>query len=757
MNLLPLACAAVLLAALTHGAFAEKPRPARPAGKDIAVDVMRGGSVRIPLRGFERNLNRLDYRPLTQPRHGRLSNLEQYSGQDRQGPGSITYTHGDDDDSTVDTFTFEVKALLSKLTGRGVVTIRILDQPAMLLAPASLDFGEVAVGDPPVRRILELSNIGGGVIQGFVKPPEPFTVEGDGSFVLHRGQSTRIPIIFAPRKVGALSFPIQPAPGDSAVVTLRGEALAPFQVSPAGDSFAPQQDGSRTAQVDVSNLSRRPLQVSVVLPPDSPVEPLPDLVFAPGESTRVVLYIPADDKKHLPDFDLRFESDGHAETRRFSAPAIPADLLIVTAPDFGEIGARRGIPRTMLILRNTGGATATGKLLPHESVTPADGTTAFSMAPGEEYSMPLELRLKKDQPLPTDITLSFQGRDIIVPVTVKLAEPTPTPTPFVSPTPPPQPDVAWVLNTDIENVPPPTGPAIRWVEKSGWTNYTLQHRPGGSGEWQDYRQPDPPEGLIGWVQGLSKKIKGFLSTPIKRDTIEEMSGGVQKFGQTELAPDAIDSPDVWRLQAESVSSGELRTVTDIFRITADNTLVAAPDAAPTLTPTPTPTPPPTTPTARARPLGPVTEIASAGIKPERRSALLQVAFAPELDVRSFRLERGAMVSQIDVKTGIPQAPVFEKLDPPEATVEILGLAEGEADGRKLTVCLARIDDLSPGTRTYWRLVPAGPNGDLPPTTVLLVDTVPLPPFPWNKVLLFVLFALLAGVLYLRWKINRAPR
>jgi hypothetical protein len=752
VNLRPLACAAVLLAALTHGAFAEKPRPARPAGKDIAVDVMRGGSVRIPLRGFERNLNRLEYRPLAQPRHGRLSNLEQYGGPDRQGPGYITYTHGDDDDSTSDTFTFEVKAPLTKLTGRGRVTIRILDQLAKLqITPSTLDFGEVAVGDPPARRVVELANIGGGVIQGFVEPPEPFAVEGDGSFVLPRGQSTRIAISFAPRKVGALSFPIQPAPGDSAVLTLRGEALAPFKVSPEKGSFSPQEDGSRTAPADVSNLSRRPLQVSVVLPPESPVEPLPDFILAPGETTRVVLYIPPDDKKYLSDFDLRFESDGHAETRQFSAPAIPAKLVIVSAPDFGEMGTRRGIPQTTLVLRNEGGATADVKLLPNESVFTADGITAFSIAPDAELSLPLVLRLKKDQPLPTTVTLSLQGRDIPVPITAKLAEPTPTPTPFVPPTPPAEPAVEWALNSEIEYVPPPAGPSIRWVEKAGWTNYVLQYRPTGSGAWQNYRLPAPPEGLIGWVQQLWEKIGGFLSTPIKRKTIEELSGEVQKFGQAELAPDAVDSPDVWRLQAESVSSGKVHSVTENFRITADNKLTAvAPPPAPALA---TPT---TTTAARPRPLGPVTDIASAGIKPERRSALLQIAFAPELDIRSFRLERGAMVSALDPKTGIPQAPVFEKLDPPEATVEILGLAEGEADGRKLTVCLARIDDLVPGTRTYWRLVPAGPDGDLPPTTVLLVDTLPLPPFPWNKVLLFVLFALLAGVLCLRWRLNRAP-
>ena len=61
-----------------------------------------------------------------------------------------------------------------------------------------------------------------------------------------------------------------------------------------------------------------------------------------------------------------------------------------------------------------------------------------------------------------------------------------------------------------------------------------------------------------------------------------------------------------------------------------------------------------------------------------------------------------------------------------------------------------ISGLQPGTRTYWRLVPAGPSGDLPPTTVLLVDTIPPPPFPWNKVILGILTLLLAGILTAQW-------
>jgi hypothetical protein len=71
--------------------------------------------------------------------------------------------------------------------------------------------------------------------------------------------------------------------------------------------------------------------------------------------------------------------------------------------------------------------------------------------------------------------------------------------------------------------------------------------------------------------------------------------------------------------------------------------------------------------------------------------------------------------------------------------------------------VARVSGLPAGTRTYWRVVPSGPEGELPPTTVILVDTQPLPPFPWNTALLVALLLLLCGVLYLRWRINRIPR
>ena len=740
------ACLAIFFAAQSTDSPAKKPERVSPKAENVEVEVARGGSVRIPLRGFERNLNPLTARPLTKPDHGRLSGLEQYNGPERQGPAYLTYTHGDDEDSVTDTFAFEVKAGITGRTGRGRVIIRIIDAtPVLSITPELLDFGPAAPGDPPTRRVVELANIGGGILTGFLRPTEPFALEDDGSFVLRRGEKTRIPLLFAPERAGEFRFPLQPVAGDPALLTLKGLALPPLVLEIAEETFSANPDQSRIAIAVVKNQSARPRTVSIGLPPESPVEAIADFALGPGESAEVILRIPPGRKEYVPPFGVRFEGEGHAELREFIAPAIPAALRVVAPPDFGEVKPRT-VAKASLLVRNDGGALAEFKLLPHESISPASGATAFTVSPGMELAIPLELRLKPDQNLPAEITLSFRGRDIPVPVTAKLAKEPPTI--IICDLQPEEPAVEWALNADIEYVPLPTGPAIRWVEKSGWSSYALQHRPAGGGEWQNYHPPAPHEGLLGWLQSLADRITNFLDTPIERHDPTAEPSNEAPAGQQLIAESRLGNGE-WRLVA-TPDGGAARPVSVPFRI-RENKLVGIADQ-PAPSPAPSAAAPPT-----ARVFGRETAMASAGIKPERFGAFLQIAFARELDVRGFRLERGAMVAPLDPKTGIPGAPKFEILDPPEATVEILGLGETESEGRKLTVCAARIEGLPAGTRTYWRAVPAGPSGDLPPTTVLLVDTIMPPPFPWNTVLLGTLFALLAGVLYLRWRINRVPR
>lgn len=733
-----LACAAVLFAAFPQSAPAEKPRPARPAGKSAEVQVRRGGSVRIALRGFERNLNRLVYRPLEKPRHGTLSDLEQYDGPDRQGPGYITYTHGDDEDSVEDSFTFEAKAPITGLSGRGKVTVTILDAPARLAAPTVLDFGRVAIGDPAVRRDLDLANVGGGVLRGRVAPPAPFSVGDDGNFVLRRGQALRIPVTFSPQSAGPYSFPVQPAAGDASVVTFKGEAVAPLEIEAAGDKFTETGDKSRVASVVVKNLSVRPRKISVVLPPGSPVDPVSDVNLGPGESADIKLRISPRHKDYLAPFGVLFQCEGYAERCDFSAPASGADLAVVSPPDFGDVKPGAAA-EALLVLRNDGGSVAEARLLPHESIKPAHEAPAITIAPGARYEMPLEMHLGENPGPPGNLGILFQGRQIPVAVAVRILPPDPKPQPSPGATPVIR-DAGWLLNTDIKYAQLPEGPALEWSEKSGWSNFVLQHQPDGKGPWQDYRWSAPQEGLLG---GLSKVLGGMRHFLTRKDVTAEISAEPQTAGRTMIG-EANAARDVWRLTAVKNSGGR-QPVTDPFLV-KDHQLATAPAEAGSATAAGT----------SMRAVGPQTPIAASGIKSDQAGVLLQVAFARNLGVRGFRLECGAMVPGFDAKTGRALAPVFEKIDPPGVQVEKLAPSEAAGGGQQMTVCAARITGLPPGTRSFWRIVPEGSRGDLAPTTALVVDTQPSPPVPWNTVLLLALALLLAVVLYLRWKTNRPP-
>jgi len=721
------ACLAIFFAAQSADSQAKEPKRFSPKAQNIEVEVARGESVRIPLRGFERNLNPLTYRPLTQPQHGRLSGLEQYDGPERQGPAYITYTHGNDEDSRTDAFAFEVKAGTTRLTGRGRVIINIRDAaPVLSVTPELLDFGPVALGDPPVRRVVELANVGGGVLTGFLRPKEPFALEDDGGFVLRRGEKTHIPLLFEPQRVGEFVDRRQPLANDPTLLIAKGQAVPPFVIKVKKTTFSPAPGQSRTNIVTVENQSKRPLTVSVGLPPESTVEAVADFALGPGESTEVPLRIPPGRKEYVPPFDVSFESNGHTELREFTAPAIPAALRIVATPDFGEVRPRT-VVRASLILINDGGTPAEGKLLPSESIRPASGATAFTVPPGRELEIPLELRLKPDQAPPTEMTVSLDGKEVTIKVTARLIIPrTPPPTPTPTPTPPPKPD--YVLNIDIRYETTQEGPAITWVEKSGWQDFTIQHRRENDGLWQDYLPPAPHKGPLGWLQSLGRRITNFLDTPIGPPDPTAEPSSEAPAGQQLIAEPHL-SADQWRLVA-TPEGGDRRDVALPFRI-RDNTLVGIPEQPDRLPPPPT---------------GPVTAFASVNIKAERLGAFLEILFARDLGVSSFRLERG-----------IPGAPRFKIIDPPEANVEILDPRKVTGNGLELTVCEARIDGLPRGTRTYWRVVPTGPSGELAPTIGFLVDTLPVTPFPWRTVAISALCALLAGALYLRWRLNRPPR
>jgi hypothetical protein len=106
--------------------------------EQASVEVMRGGSVEIPLPVPKGNFNQLVYSIIEEARYGRFSDLTQQIAPSGQRHWQVTYTHGNDNSSVSDRLFFEVSSTPSNnqghrgqgrkhSRGRGIVYIRVLD------------------------------------------------------------------------------------------------------------------------------------------------------------------------------------------------------------------------------------------------------------------------------------------------------------------------------------------------------------------------------------------------------------------------------------------------------------------------------------------------------------------------------------------------------------------------------------------------------------------------------------------------------
>lgn len=721
-----------------------------PQGKDVKVQVARGGSVSIPIQGFDRNgrLLKFGIDPKQSPRWGRAGEIRP-TGKNR---ASVIYTHSNDDQSTRDEFYYTIRLTSGGMTGRAKVTVEVIDAPAALMLPLEVDFGQVALGDPPALTNVHLANLGGGIIEGNLNPPEPFEVD-NGFFSLGRNQSQRIRARFAPTKTGLFSYEVKPSPADpKAATTFRGEAIAPFEIRGETTTLQPDQSGARRVDLDVVNLSQQPQSISTELPPNSPA--LVDEVgtVQPGSFKRVSVRLSADHKTGIASFNVNFVGSHYAETVELSAPALPANVEVIQPLDFGTIAPGKSFTAEFS-LRNSGGLPTRGRLALEAPLSqPSGQVPAFELNPGATQSFSIVIKLPatpEGTTCPESLTIELGDRKLTVPVHAVVQTPEPSPTPAPTPTPPP-PEYTWALNRDIRYT---AEAKLEWKQLPEWTGVRLERRDEPTGQWIKVGPTETTTPSPGWWE----KFTAFFTTEIKRDDPTET---LQQDKETPWISQAIEpryaeGRTVWRLMAAAAGSGEATQTAPLFVINPDRQLREIQSD------TPAPAQPPKSPSVEpsSQPVpnaSPETPILSAGISAEQNSATLRIAIAENPQINGFRLERCALLTSIDEKTGFPNPPVFEPIALEGVHIEAQSLATGSSEDKNFTIFLATINGLPSGSRTYWRILPETTQGPLDPTTILLVDTLPAPPFPWRSVVLSLLFALLAGVLYLRWKSRRIP-
>ncbi|MEI7864883.1 MAG: hypothetical protein WCI38_05875 [Chthoniobacterales bacterium] len=740
----------ILSAAMAaEGATAARPEMKKPpVGDDCKIEVRRGTAASITLKAYEGNGRPLVYEVVSGPEHGRLSDFQQ-ADDNRQGFASVVYTHGDDEVSTEDVFTFKAKASLGGGVSRAIkVKIAITDAVPQLDAPPVVNLQ--AVAGESARKVIRLANAGGGVLRGTLEAQAPFSVGKGSQFTLGRGQATNVTVQFFPQSVGSSAqkraLKIE---GSGVGIELRGEATAPFTARADDGQLQLQEQHARRAIITLVNHSSQTQMVQASAEPRDSVVVKPTISsLPPGRSQEVEINVPPKKKGGAFEIAVVFSNALHSEKLDFHVPAIPARLETRT-PTI-NFGKNR---KATLIMDNFGGMEGRFVLGLPPGLRSEERAEAFSVGPGETKEVRLSLDTIRGQTTLSDIVVEVSDRPALrIPV---MFDPPPRPPaaptpPFPTPTPTAKP-WPWVLNTDIKaEQTEGGGTLVAWSTNSqAFSGPRLRVvRDGQPG-------PYPPEtaetqGWWSWLTGLPHRainfLSGLLNKPIRRpgDPFPEDSGG--ELVRLEISPgDAADRASRWFLEARRGTNKDFEQVSETFILDAAGpSLLAAPQVE-TTSPLPT--------KALSAPRTPI--LGTEPVSSTRTTASLAIYLAPNPSVTNYRIERRVWRFSVDPQTGkiLQNEFATEKHLSGEASVQI---GSARSQDKEYTRAEARINGLSPGTRTYWRIVPVEGGKDLAPTAEFAIGTQPPWHFPWRGAFIALAFVLLGCVLYLRWKLSRPP-
>lgn len=263
MNLHPFIAAAVAVA-LALPAAGQKPRDAArlapPPVVPQSITIRRGEAVAIPLGIHGIRGGALEFLIRTPPRFGRLSAIKPTG----LNSASVIYTAPAKAGATEDRFAYAVRSE-EGVSAPGLVSIAIIEPvviPARLVAPAELVFLPVFPGGRSVVE-MELANRGGGVAEGELSVPEPWSVDGIKLYRLPAGKSVTFNVVFKSEKPGTFNGEmILPGPPRT-VVALRAVAEERIVATPPRLELA-AQSGSLT-RMGVFRLSNRSEEDAKVL------------------------------------------------------------------------------------------------------------------------------------------------------------------------------------------------------------------------------------------------------------------------------------------------------------------------------------------------------------------------------------------------------------------------------------------------------------------------------------------------------------
>ena len=224
------------------------------------ITALPGEPVTIPLgiHGFRGH--QLEFLIRSRPQRGKLGPVVSTGANS----ATVTYTAGANAaEGGEDRFTFAVKSN-EGVSAPGLVTVTIGNRPVLpqrIVVPPHLDFPTVLLGQRSTTE-LEISNRGGGMIEGMVTVQEPWSIRGSAEYRLGPGSTTTLTLVFQPTKAGNITGQAVLGPDPRQVVGLSGTGETPLMVMPERLLLQPKPGSqTRMATLTIENRAEDPVEV----------------------------------------------------------------------------------------------------------------------------------------------------------------------------------------------------------------------------------------------------------------------------------------------------------------------------------------------------------------------------------------------------------------------------------------------------------------------------------------------------------------
>lgn len=245
----------------------------------VTAEVDRGGSSDLELEAVPSYGSEVKFLITKNPLHGSLGKIERIS----QNKVSVSYTN-DGSKSSTDEFVFRFNAPgKSWATSRALLTIAD-PESSLSIIPSTLDFGTIAMGDRQAKEVI-LTNRLSSQVDGTLIVPSPWKLNCDGKFSLKLGESLAFKITYEPHEVDQSIATVSLfASAKTPKITLRGNSVLPFTVTPKSASITPDVSGAKFL---LEGHGAHPLTVNVSA--EDLLIPVPPILLKPGIAQKVIL------------------------------------------------------------------------------------------------------------------------------------------------------------------------------------------------------------------------------------------------------------------------------------------------------------------------------------------------------------------------------------------------------------------------------------------------------------------------------------